>query len=69
MAATCITQRILKTQAASTRTLSAGNMLYTKGHHNTKTLAANTKQHKQVKSPHLILREHQNTKNKGTPKH
>ena len=30
-------------------------MLYAKGHHNTKTLAANTK-HKQVlKSPHVII--------------
>ena len=44
-----------KKQATNTKTLSAGNMLYAKGHHNTKTLAANTKQHKQVKSPHLIF--------------
>ena len=43
------------TSSKHQNTSSIGNMLYTKGHHNTKTLAANTKQHKQVKSPHLIL--------------
>ena len=51
----------VKKHATNTKTLLAGNMLYAKGHHNTKTLAANTKQHKQVKITPSLHIGHQKT--------